>query len=75
MLSLMLSQISGDAAVHGLIYLIVIGIVFWLLWWLLSYIALPEPFAKVARVILAVAAVIVLINILLGFAGHPFVRW
>jgi len=71
----LLGQISGDAVIHSLIYLIVIGVVFWLLWWLLAYIALPEPFAKVGRVILAVAAVVVLINILLGIAGHPIFRW
>jgi hypothetical protein len=70
-----LAQMSGEVVVHTLLYLICIGIVFWLLWWLLSYIALPEPFAKVARVILAVAAVVVLINIVLSLAGHPLVRW
>jgi len=31
----------------------------------------PEPFAKVARGIVAVVAVIFLINILLSFLGHP----
>ncbi|PYS91099.1 MAG: hypothetical protein DMF62_03070 [Acidobacteria bacterium] len=66
-----LALISNNAAVNSLIYLICIGIVFWLLWWLIQYVGLPEPFAKVAKVILAVAAVLILINILLGFAGHP----
>jgi hypothetical protein len=68
-------NVSGESVIHGLIYLIVIGVVFWLLWWLINYIALPEPFAKVARVILAIAAVIILINILLGLAGGPHIRW
>ena len=61
--------------VSAIIWVIVLGIVFWLLWWLVNYVGLPEPFAKVARVILAVAAVIVLINCLLTLAGHPLVRW
>lgn len=71
----MLAQINGDAVVHGLIWLVVVGLIFWLLWWLISYIGLPEPFAKVARVILAVAAVIICINFLLALAGHPLVKF
>jgi hypothetical protein len=70
-----LMQISGDAVIHSLIYLIVLGVIFGLLWWLISYVGLPAPFDRVARVILAVAAVIVCINVLLGIAGHPFIRW
>ncbi len=71
----MLAQISGDAVIHSLVYLIVLGVIFGLLWWLLAYIGLPAPFDKVARVILAVAAVIVCINVLLAIAGHPIFRW
>jgi len=52
-----------------LVYIIVIGLVFWLLWWLIGYVGLPEPFNKVARVILAVVAVIICIYFLLGLAG------
>jgi hypothetical protein len=67
--------VSGESIIQALVYLVCIGLVFWLLWWLIQYIALPEPFAKVARVILALAAVIILINILLSIAGHPIIRW
>ena len=74
MIPSMLALISGEAMVNGLIYLIVIGVVFGLLWWLVGYCALPEPFNKVARVVQAIAAVIVLISILMGFAGHPIWR-
>lgn len=74
-LSPWVAQISGDALVHWLVYLVVLGIVFWLLWWLVAYVGLPEPFNKVARVVLAVAAVLVLINVLLAMAGHPLMRW
>lgn len=71
----LLAQISGDAVIRDLLYLIVIGIIFGLLWWLISYCALPAPFDKVARVVLAVAAVIILINILLAMVGHPIFRF
>jgi hypothetical protein len=49
-----------------LLSLVIWGIIFWLLWWLLGVIALPEPFAKVAIVILALAAVSVIIGLLTG---------
>lgn len=75
MSALILAQISGDVLIHSVVYIIVIGLIFALLWWLVGYIGLPAPFAKVAQVVLAVAAVLFLINILLGIAGHPLVRW
>lgn len=74
-LPVLMAQVSGEAVVHSLIYLIVLGVIFGLLWWLVGYCALPAPFDKVARVILAIAAVIVLISVLMGMAGHPIVSW
>ncbi len=68
-------MISGEAVISLLLYLVCIGMVFWLLYWLVNYVGLPEPFNKVARVILAVSAVVVLIGILMSLAGHPIVRW
>ena len=59
-------MISLSAAVSLIIYLVVAGMIFWLLWWLVNYIGPPEPFRKIANVILAVLAVLVVI-------GLPFV--
>lgn len=70
----MIALISGRAAIESLIWLIVIGIVFWLLFWLLDYAKLPQPFAKVGSIILAVAAVVVLINFLFTLAGKPLIQ-
>jgi uncharacterized membrane protein len=67
-------MISTAAFLSLVVWVIVIGLVFYLLWWLVGYIGLPEPFNKVVRIILAVAAVIFLINVLLGLAGHPLLR-
>jgi hypothetical protein len=67
--------VGGDNAIQSILYLIVLGVIFGLLWWLVSYCALPAPFDKVARVVLAVAAVIVVINVLLSMVGHPLFRW
>lgn len=58
-----------------LVQLLIVGAITWLLWWLVGFIGLPEPFNKVARGIIAVVAVFFLINLLLGLAGTPLVRW
>lgn len=62
-------MISISAAVNVLVYLIVAGVIFGLLWWLIGYCGLPEPFDKVARVILAVLAVLVVIGVLMSLVG------
>ncbi len=62
-------MISIGGAVTVIITLIVAGVIFWLLWWLIGYCGIPEPFNKVARVILAVLAVLVVIGVLLQFVG------
>jgi hypothetical protein len=57
-----------DSLLSLVITVIIIGAVCWLLWWLIGFIGLPEPFAKVARGIVAVVAVIFLIGLLLHLA-------
>lgn len=71
-------MISLQGAVMIVVYLLVAAVVFGLLWWAVQFVAsqfaAPPLFIKVAKVVL-VLAVLVLINVLLGFAGHPLVRW
>lgn len=56
-----------------LISLVIWGLIFYLLWWALGAMGLPEPFSKVASIILILAAVIVIIGILTGsVAPFPF---
>lgn len=60
-----------------LISVIVWGLIFFVLWWGLQKIALPEPFNKIAIVILVVATIIVLINLLSSFVpifGMPVLK-
>jgi hypothetical protein len=57
-----------------IIYIIIGGLVFWLLWWLVNYINPPEPFKKIATVVLAIAGVLFLIGCLLNFIGISVVR-
>ena len=69
-------MISISGAVSIVITLIIAGVIFGLLWWLIGYCGLPEPFNKVARVILAIIAVLVVIGVLLQLVGGQpiFVR-
>ncbi len=45
------------------------GLIFWLLFWGLGKMGLPEPFQKVAFVVLVIASVIVAIGLITGEMG------
>ena len=63
-----------NTLINAIIWLAVVGLIFYVLWWALGKIGLPEPFNKVAKVILAVVAVLLLVNFLLGLTGYPLVN-
>jgi hypothetical protein len=58
-----------------LVTVIVLGLVFYVLWWLIGVIGLPEPFNKVATVIIALVAVIILLSLLFGGLSLPTLRF
>jgi uncharacterized membrane protein YGL010W len=64
-------NLSIEGLVEAVVYMIVLGAVVWLLLWLVTYCGLPEPFAKVAKMIIVVVSVLLLICLLLSFIGHP----
>jgi len=66
--------ISLSSLGTSLLYLVVAGLILWLFYWAIEKVGLPEPFAKIARVVLIVVTVIVALNFILGFFGHPFVQ-
>lgn len=70
-----LGAISGQALLSLVIQLVVAGLIFYLLLWLIGFVGLPDPFARVAKVILAVVAVIFVINLLLSLTGSAFIQW
>ncbi len=63
-----------NASVLGgmLIKLILAGCVFWVLWWGLNRMGLPEPFNKIAVVVLVLLTVVVLLQI---FGMATFIRF
>lgn len=72
---IMLALVSGEQLLNALFYLVIWGVIMFILWWGLKTIAPPEPWMKVGKVILVIFTCIVLINLLLGLAGHPIVKW
>jgi len=52
-----------------LVYVVVVGVAAWVIWWLIDFIGLPEPFNKVAKVIVALFAVVFLLDVLFGLVG------
>jgi predicted PurR-regulated permease PerM len=62
-------MLSLTGMVTIVVYLIVAGLVFWLLSWLVDYCEVKDPFRKVAKIVLAIMAVLVVIGILLSLVG------
>jgi hypothetical protein len=52
-----------------LVYLLVLGVVVWLVFYVLSMFPLPAPFDRVARVVVVVIVGIILIMLLLDLLG------
>lgn len=74
-LGLILSAITGASIVTFLVSLVIIGLIFWLFVWFLEWAGIPEPFNKVARVAIGLAALIFLVNALLTLVGKGFINW
>lgn len=64
-------HISGGNIVQAIVWLVVGALIFFLCRWALGEIGLPEPFAKIANVLLILVVLIVCINALLMIAGTP----
>jgi len=66
-------MIAGNALLNLLVGIVVGGLIAWLLIWFLDWVGIPEPFNKVAKVIIGLVIVIWLINLLMGLGvGRPF---
>lgn len=70
---MIIAAITSTTLLHVVVWIIIAGIIFWLVNWLIGYVGIPEPFNKVAKVIVAVVAVVMLINALLMLVGRPFI--
>ena len=61
-----LTMVSGAAIINIVVYLVIVGLIFYLLFWAIGAIGLPEPFSKVATALIVLVAVIYLIGLLTG---------
>jgi hypothetical protein len=57
--------------INLLVWLIILGLVFYVIYWAVSQIPLPAPFNVVVRVVLALIVVIVLLSALFGGIHVP----
>lgn len=62
-------MISIGVAVHVIIVMVVAGLIWWLGWWALDKIDPPQPFRKVAEVVLILVAVLLCIGALLSLVN------
>ena len=66
------SNLSESNITNAIIWVCVMGLVIWLLYWLIGKLAIPEPFNKIAYAVLAIVSVVLCIKILFKFVGNPF---
>ena len=65
-------SMSMGGLVDLIVYLIIIGVVFGILYFLIDKAPfIPEPWKTYIKYVLYFVAALMLINFLLGFAGHP----
>ncbi len=70
-LALAAIALSLSGMLEVIVYLVIVGLIFWCIWWFVGYVGVPEPFNKVIRVVMGLIALIIVINLLLGMAGSP----
>lgn len=71
----LLAAISGEALIWVVVQIVIAAVIYWILTWGIAQIGVPEPFAKVIRVILVLLVCLFLINALLSIGGHPLIDW
>lgn len=75
MLGALLGLVTLEFLVVGFFKLLVIALIFGLLWWLIGYLGVPDPFNKFLRAGLAIVAVFLLVAMLMAVIGHPIVQF
>lgn len=73
--NLMIAAISGENVIMAIVWLVVGALIFFILDWGLKKVGLPEPFNKIATVLLVLLVVVIAINALFLIVGKPFIRW
>lgn len=75
-MNILFAAVTGSSLLSAIVTLVIAGVIFWLVLWFIGWVGLPEPFLKVAKVILGLFALIFLINWLLGLTDSGgFIKW
>lgn len=67
-------MITLSALVSLVVWLIIAGLIYWLVMWVIGQVGVPEPFNKIIRVVIALFVFLIVLNALLGLTGSPLVR-
>lgn len=66
-------MLTLNTLIHFIVWLLIAGLVYWLVIWLLAEIGIPEPFNKIIRVVIALVVFLIALNALLSLVGYPVV--
>lgn len=58
-----------ETLISFVVYVLIVGLILWLVDYVAGMIPLPPPFRQVIRVVVAVVGVLILIYLLLGLVG------
>ena len=58
-----------DTLVSLVIYLVVVGLIFWLVMWFIGYVGVPEPFNKIIRVVVGLVMFLLILGVLMSLLG------
>ncbi len=61
-----------DAMISLLVFVLVFGLVAYLIFWAMGYLGAPEPIRKVVTVVVVIIGLLVLIGYLPGLGSHGF---
>lgn len=61
-----------SALVMLIVWLAVLGLVFYVVTWALGQLPIPEPFPVIIRVILVIIILVIALNLVVGLLGNPF---
>ncbi|MEO6589830.1 MAG: hypothetical protein ABIP06_11045 [Pyrinomonadaceae bacterium] len=75
MIELAVVSLSSNNLINAFIWIVIAALVFFVLNWAVGYIGIPEPFNKVAKVLIVLVAVVMLFNGLFMLGGHGFISF
>ena len=68
----LMAALGETSIINAIVWIVCVGLIFYLLYWLIGKVGVPEPFNKIAYALLALVAVVICIKLLMRFAGNPF---